>query len=142
MSASSGSSSPMVTVRDHSIPAQLARVADDPSEDPWREATMSASGLNVASTAEQPIMISDGIHCSDLGASSGRADPTVNAVQQGALKSMATWLAEWKKPAERKRSTGEKRVGPARRADSSSAASDDAKSARPVNAWFKDVGSF
>ncbi|KAL1681595.1 serine carboxypeptidase S28-domain-containing protein [Schizophyllum commune] len=111
-------------------------------KDPWREATMSASGLNVASTAEQPIMISDGIHCSDLGASSGRADPTVNAVQQGALKSMATWLAEWKKPAERKRSTGEKRVGPARRADSSSAASDDAKSARPVNAWFKDVGSF
>ena len=38
----------------------LARVANDLSEDPWREATMSASGLNVVSTAEQPIMISDG----------------------------------------------------------------------------------
>ncbi|KAL1741263.1 serine carboxypeptidase S28-domain-containing protein [Schizophyllum fasciatum] len=112
-------------------------------QDPWREATMSASGLNVASTSEQPIMISDGIHCSDLGASSGRIDPTVYAVQQGALKSMAVWLADWKAPAKRQRTsrkgndtgTSSRNTGASRRAS-------DETSPRPINALYKGVGSF
>lgn len=110
-------------------------------KDPWREATMSASGLNVASTPEQPIMIGDGIHCSDLGTSSGTADPTVRAVQQGALQSMATWLADWSTPAERKRSNSRKAkmVSPARRVDESDTT---AKSPGPINAFFKGAGSF
>ncbi|KAL1743373.1 serine carboxypeptidase S28-domain-containing protein [Schizophyllum fasciatum] len=69
--------------------------------DPWREATMSASGLDVASTTEQPIMISDGFHSSDLDTSAGVSDDSVNRVQQAALKSIASWLVKWSPPTER-----------------------------------------
>ena len=63
--------------------------------DPWRDATKSAEGTNFASTAGQPIAISDGFHCSDLSTANGNADATVLAVQNAGLKSIAGWLAEW-----------------------------------------------
>ncbi|KAF9031816.1 peptidase S28 [Hymenopellis radicata] len=63
--------------------------------DPWREATMSAEGVDVASTDRQPIVESDGFHCSDLSAARGASDPTIGALQKQALASMHTWLQEW-----------------------------------------------
>jgi hypothetical protein len=65
------------------------------SGDPWKDATVSSEGLNVLSTPEQPIGLSDGFHCSDLGVSSS-IDPTVAAVQQKALAYMKSWLTTWK----------------------------------------------
>lgn len=62
--------------------------------DPWREATMSADGLNVRSTDRQPIAVSDGFHCSDLSTATGNVDATVKAVQQKALAAIGGWLAE------------------------------------------------
>ena len=64
--------------------------------DPWRDATKSAEGTNFASTAGQPIAISDGFHCSDLLTAQAEADATVKAVQQQGLEAMVGWLAEWK----------------------------------------------
>ncbi|KAJ3985743.1 serine carboxypeptidase S28-domain-containing protein [Lentinula detonsa] len=64
--------------------------------DPWREGTVSADGLNIPSTASQPILVSDGFHASDLIVDFGEADPSVGAVQQRALEVFATWLSEWK----------------------------------------------
>ncbi|KXN92345.1 Putative serine protease K12H4.7 [Leucoagaricus sp. SymC.cos] len=64
--------------------------------DPWRDATISAEGLNVASTPEQPIHVGDGFHCSDLSTANGQIDSTIRAVQTAALASMKTWLAAWK----------------------------------------------
>lgn len=49
--------------------------------DPWVDATVSAEGLNIRSTPQQPIALSDGFHCSDLGVASADVDPTINAVQ-------------------------------------------------------------
>ncbi|KAJ3920772.1 serine carboxypeptidase S28-domain-containing protein [Lentinula edodes] len=66
--------------------------------DPWREATVSADGVDVASTNTQPIAIGDGFHCSDLLTSAGTVDKTVRAVQTEALSFMKTWLAEWEPP--------------------------------------------
>lgn len=66
--------------------------------DPWREATVSADGVDVASTNTQPIAIGDGFHCSDLLTSAGTVDQTVRAVQTEALSFMKTWLAEWEAP--------------------------------------------
>jgi hypothetical protein len=64
--------------------------------DPWKDATVSAEGINVQSTPQQPIALGDGFHCSDLGAASGAIDPTIKAVQTKALASMKAWLATWK----------------------------------------------
>lgn len=64
--------------------------------DPWREATLSAQGLNVQSTDEMPIGLSDGFHCSDLLTTTGAVDATVGKVQASALVSMSAWLKEWK----------------------------------------------
>ncbi|KAJ3970306.1 serine carboxypeptidase S28-domain-containing protein [Lentinula raphanica] len=64
--------------------------------DPWREGTVSADGLDIPSTASQPIFVSDGFHASDLIVDFGEADPSVGAVQQHALNIFATWLSEWK----------------------------------------------
>ncbi|KAG5639714.1 hypothetical protein H0H81_005897 [Sphagnurus paluster] len=64
--------------------------------DPWKDATVSATRVNVKSTPEQPIGLSDGFHCSDLGTASGNIDATVRAVQLQALASMKTWLSTWK----------------------------------------------
>ena len=61
--------------------------------DPWREATVSADGLNKANTTTQPIYESDGFHCSDLSIENGVVDETVHAVQMAALEYMKTWLA-------------------------------------------------
>ncbi|KIM46447.1 hypothetical protein M413DRAFT_314906 [Hebeloma cylindrosporum] len=103
--------------------------------DPWKDATVSATGVNVPSTPEQPIGLSDGFHCSDLGVSSS-IDPTVAAVQQKALASMKTWLATWKPrahggPIKTPRSSPQ----PARHVPPPVAQ-------KPVNAWFKKVGRF
>ena len=64
--------------------------------DPWRDATVRADGVYVASTALQPIAEGDGFHCSDLIMANGAVDATVAAVQDEALGYMRAWLAEWK----------------------------------------------
>ncbi|KAH8989160.1 peptidase S28 [Lactarius hatsudake] len=64
--------------------------------DPWRDATVSADGIHIESTPEQPIVESDGFHCSDLVTANGLADPTVLNVQTQALWYMKGWLRSWK----------------------------------------------
>ncbi|OJA14041.1 hypothetical protein AZE42_12146 [Rhizopogon vesiculosus] len=64
--------------------------------DPWREATMSADGLNKPSTPSMPIYEGDGFHCSDLIVENAIVDPTIAAVEEAGLSYMAEWLAEWK----------------------------------------------
>jgi hypothetical protein len=71
--------------------------------DPWREATVSADGVDRASTNTQPIAIGDGFHCSDLSTTNAQVDSTVLAVQTKALSFMKTWLAEWTPPSSSKR---------------------------------------
>ena len=63
--------------------------------DPWREATVSAEGLQIQSTSSQPIGLSNGFHCTDLGTKAGQVDATIGAVQQQALASMKDWLSAW-----------------------------------------------
>ncbi|KAJ3511571.1 hypothetical protein NLJ89_g4020 [Agrocybe chaxingu] len=102
--------------------------------DPWKDATISAEGLNITSTIQQPIGLADGFHCSDLGVS-GAVDPTIAAVQQQALASMKAWLKTWKPlgqggPIKTPRAVAQtfKNTFPP-------------ISVKPVNAWFKRVGS-
>ena len=64
--------------------------------DPWRDATISAENLTVASTSNQPIFVSDGFHCSDMIVGNAQIDSSIQNVQNQGLSSMATWLAEWK----------------------------------------------
>ncbi|KAG9309934.1 peptidase S28 [Chiua virens] len=61
--------------------------------DPWREATVSADGLNKPNTTTQPIYEGDGFHCSDLLTENGVVDATVYEVQQAGLEYMKMWLA-------------------------------------------------
>ncbi|PCH36001.1 peptidase S28 [Wolfiporia cocos MD-104 SS10] len=68
--------------------------------DPWRDATISADGTHFASTAQQPIAVGDGFHCSDLYTINAQVDPTIEAVQQEGLAAMAGWLEEWTAPAQ------------------------------------------
>ena len=68
----------------------------DNTGDPWRDVTVSADGQHIKSTTSQPIYVSDGFHCSDLGTAAARVDPTIARVQSQALSYMKTWLAEWK----------------------------------------------
>ena len=63
--------------------------------DPWREATLSADGVNVQGTESQPVVVSDGFHCSDLLTRNARVDDTILDVHTQALASMKTWLADW-----------------------------------------------
>lgn len=65
--------------------------------DPWRDATVSADGLQTASTHLQTIGVDDGFHCSNLFAKNA-VDPSVAAVQKQALIYMKKWLAEWQPP--------------------------------------------
>ncbi|KAH8094923.1 serine carboxypeptidase S28-domain-containing protein [Cristinia sonorae] len=65
--------------------------------DPWREATVSADGVNVRSTPQQPIGLSDGFHCSDLSTTNGNVDSTVKAVQVQALASIKSWLKDYRR---------------------------------------------
>ncbi|KAI0065544.1 peptidase S28 [Artomyces pyxidatus] len=71
-------------------------------QDPWLWSTVSSPLVSVASTAQQPIAVGNGYHCSDLLMYSGVADPTVAAVQKAGLGYIKGWLAEWK-PASPKR---------------------------------------
>ncbi|EGN95063.1 hypothetical protein SERLA73DRAFT_187354 [Serpula lacrymans var. lacrymans S7.3] len=66
--------------------------------DPWREATVSADGLNKPSTDTQPIYEGDGFHCSDLITENGVVDDTIAKVQTAGLSYMKTWLSQWKAP--------------------------------------------
>ncbi|EKM56517.1 uncharacterized protein PHACADRAFT_183166 [Phanerochaete carnosa HHB-10118-sp] len=68
--------------------------------DPWKYATVSSPDTFVPSTAEQPIALSDGFHCSDLVTANGEADATVKAVQQQGLQAIHGWLQGFK-PAKR-----------------------------------------
>ncbi|KDQ17879.1 hypothetical protein BOTBODRAFT_63640 [Botryobasidium botryosum FD-172 SS1] len=59
--------------------------------DPWREATVSSDFINRASTPQNPIAVSDGFHCTDLGIGNA-IDPTVAKVQQLALQYFTQWV--------------------------------------------------
>ncbi|KAF9556834.1 hypothetical protein CPC08DRAFT_74264 [Agrocybe pediades] len=102
--------------------------------DPWKDATVSAAGINVPSTDSQPIGLGDGFHCSDLS-TSGAIDPTILAVQKKALGYMKKWLATWKpstnpsKPVKTPKPTPQ---GLAKLVASSFV--------KPVNAWFRGAG--
>ncbi|KAG9312786.1 serine carboxypeptidase S28-domain-containing protein [Chiua virens] len=61
--------------------------------DPWREATVSAESLHKPSTDQQPIYMSDGVHCTDMITENGIQDQTVFEVQMVALDYMKKWLA-------------------------------------------------
>lgn len=63
--------------------------------DPWREATVSADGVNVQGTDSQPVAIGDGFHCSDLSIASGAVDSTIKTVQDKWFATIPGWLAEW-----------------------------------------------
>ena len=65
------------------------------SGDPWREATVSAEGLNKANTSMQPIYMSDGFHTTDLIMASGKIDQSVAAVQRAGLEYMKFWVSQW-----------------------------------------------
>ncbi|KAF8055883.1 serine carboxypeptidase S28-domain-containing protein [Lyophyllum atratum] len=103
--------------------------------DPWKDATVSAAGINVPSTAEQPIGLGDGFHCSDLLTSAGNVDATVRAVQVKALASMKMWLATWK-PTPKARGTPAPRSVPAVIAQGV-----HHHDVKPINAFVKGVGS-
>ncbi|KAF9480682.1 hypothetical protein BDN70DRAFT_856398 [Pholiota conissans] len=97
--------------------------------DPWRAATVSAQGLNLPSTAHQPIGLADGFHCSDLGVAA-TIDPSIAAVQTQALASMRRWLADWRP---------QNNTGPVRTPRSKPAPPTKGSEHgiwKPVNAWF------
>ncbi|KIP11822.1 hypothetical protein PHLGIDRAFT_10371 [Phlebiopsis gigantea 11061_1 CR5-6] len=64
--------------------------------DPWREATVSADTAPAVSTAQQPIALGDGYHCSDLIVANAVVDATVAAVQTQALAAIKGWVAAFK----------------------------------------------
>lgn len=116
----------------HSFACTITRA---PVGDPWRDATVSADGLFIPSTPQQPIKVGDGFHCTDMGTSSGLADPTVGAVQTAALAAMKGWLAQWKpsgiSPTKNVTGGSEPDVG-----------QENIQSPKPVNAFFKSSGTF
>ncbi|KAH8094951.1 serine carboxypeptidase S28-domain-containing protein [Cristinia sonorae] len=67
--------------------------------DPWRDATVSAKGLNIRSTPQQRIMLSQGFHCTDMSTANAAADTTgtIRAVQIQALADMNRWLKEYRR---------------------------------------------
>ncbi|KAJ6515446.1 serine carboxypeptidase S28-domain-containing protein [Mycena sanguinolenta] len=64
--------------------------------DPWRYSTVSAPGVTLKSTPQQPIAEGEGYHCADLLSREGTANPTVKAVQTEGLASIKKWIAAWK----------------------------------------------
>jgi hypothetical protein len=106
--------------------------------DPWRDATVSADGIYVPSTSQQPIGLSDGFHCSDLGTASGLADPTVAAVQNSALAAMKDWLKEWKPT----HNSSAKSIIEQSKPSQLSVSDNIQHSTKPINAFFKGAGSF
>ncbi|KZT56257.1 hypothetical protein CALCODRAFT_524343 [Calocera cornea HHB12733] len=65
------------------------------NRDPWRFATVSSDFINRASSASQPIAVSDGFHVSDTLLSNGEVDDTIHQAQQLVLESMYEWMTEW-----------------------------------------------
>ncbi|KAH8101149.1 serine carboxypeptidase S28-domain-containing protein [Cristinia sonorae] len=63
--------------------------------DPWLDATVSATGLNVPSTDRQRIVVSEGFHCNDLLTANG-AEPSIKELHKLALSDMKRWLAEYR----------------------------------------------
>lgn len=106
-------------------------------EDPWREATVSADGVNIASTSSQPIVVGDGYHCSDLITSYGIADVTIDTVQKNALASILTWMEAYTA------SKFDDQWGPKMdvQVDYRQSPSSRLIRTKPVNAWAKGVGS-
>ena len=51
--------------------------------------------MNVQDTESQPVVVSDGFHCSDLLNRNALVDDTILDVHTQALASMKTWLADW-----------------------------------------------
>ncbi|GLB34087.1 putative MEROPS serine peptidase family S28 [Lyophyllum shimeji] len=104
--------------------------------DPWKDATMSATGAFVFPTPQQPIALGDGFHCSDLGTASGLVDPTVRAVQLQALAYMKKWLATWKpNPKPHSGATVQIDVAPAAKEVVHDVA------VKPINAFVKGAGT-
>ncbi|KAJ8697118.1 hypothetical protein PTI98_006924 [Pleurotus ostreatus] len=107
------------------------------ARDPWLDATMSATGLDIPSTETQQIgLMASGFHCSDLSARSA-IDPTVAEVQQQALAAFKTWLSTWE-PSEAEEfvapsitPTIDNRVVPERVVEG-----------KPQNGWFRSFGLF
>ncbi|KAF8995657.1 serine carboxypeptidase S28-domain-containing protein [Cyathus striatus] len=104
--------------------------------DPWRDATISAEGLNVRSTSSQPIFVSDGFHCSDLGASSAAVDPTIANVQNNALAAMKVWLTTWKPNHSGQHSSSPRSTAQIIKQSESV----QPVSTKPLNAWFRGAG--
>ena len=63
--------------------------------DPWVEVTHSAAAARIASTATQPIFLTDGFHCSDLIVDNA-IDQSINQVFQSAITTFPQWVAEFK----------------------------------------------
>ncbi|KAJ2922949.1 hypothetical protein H1R20_g14152, partial [Candolleomyces eurysporus] len=78
------------------------------NRDPWVEVTHSAAAARIASTATQPIFLTDGFHCSDMLISNA-VDQSINQVFQSAITTFPQWVAEFKpsdKPATTTTTTG------------------------------------
>ncbi|KAG5733082.1 putative serine protease K12H4.7 [Termitomyces sp. T112] len=103
--------------------------------DPWKDATVSATGVEVPSTDSQPIAVGDGFHCSDLLTRSGTVDATVRAVQTEALGFMKKWLASWK-PQNKGKGTSAPRSVPV-----STSQTLKEHAVKPINAFNGGVGS-
>ena len=110
----------------------------DGKRDPWRDATLSSDFHFHASTDSQPIMVSDGFHCSDLSTASGRVDSTVLTVQNAALEKMKEWLAEWEpKTSYKRREEKREEVTEEMEARELKVRADAART-KPVNAWLRN----
>jgi hypothetical protein len=136
-----GCSSPMVSVSlelSHMLTSRC-QVTLVLLGDPWKDATVSADGIYVPSTSQQPIGLSDGFHCSDLGTASGLADPTVAAVQSAALAAMKRWLKEWKPTGDSYRKSI---MEPSEQDELSGSIEINQPYPKPINAFFKGSGSF
>ncbi|KZT55218.1 hypothetical protein CALCODRAFT_498923 [Calocera cornea HHB12733] len=65
------------------------------NRDPWKYATVSSDYVQRPSSANQPIAVSDGFHCSDLITDNGVVDSTIYQAQQTVLNSMQQWMDEY-----------------------------------------------
>ncbi|TFK25968.1 hypothetical protein FA15DRAFT_638482 [Coprinopsis marcescibilis] len=108
----------------------------DGARDPWRNTGVSARSRTPRSTALQPVYLTNGFHCSDMGVM-GSVDPTVGDAQQKALGHIATWLRTWR-PRDRGWSNSPRPGTPIRRPN---------RPSRPrktftksLNGWFRGTG--
>ncbi|KAL5529968.1 hypothetical protein ACEPAF_6225 [Sanghuangporus sanghuang] len=105
--------------------------------DPWRDATLSSDFHFRASTDTQPIVVSDGFHCSDLSAAAAVVDTTISQVQSAALAKMKEWLAEWEPKTGTSKREVAKREIVAEETRGLKARADAART-KPVNAWLRN----